>query len=92
MYHLLITIHHSPFTNHHSPITDVMVPRAKCRMHKCHGRAECPKWPESTISSGKLICITVWCPGPESNRHAGKGEGFSYHLQLSLLRILKTHL
>ena len=34
-----------------------------------------------------LLMVTKmkWCPGPESNRHAGKGEGFSYQLQLSLL-------
>lgn len=33
----------------------------------------------------------MWCPGPDSNRHGVAPEGFSYPLQLSLLRTLRGH-
>lgn len=29
--------------------------------------------------------MSLWCPGPDSNRHGVASEGFSYPLQLSLL-------
>ncbi len=33
-----------------------------------------------------------WCPGPDSNRHGVAPEGFSYQLQLSLLRARRPSL
>jgi len=32
-----------------------------------------------------LLPSSMWCPGPESNRHGVSTEGFSYQLQLLLL-------
>ena len=43
------------------------------------------RWP-------RIIEWLKWCPGPESNRHGVATEGFSYQLQFSLQRLLKTHL
>ena len=70
--------------------------RWDARVHDVGKRAGRPSPTQDEIcrlivaeASGMLLprCSEcVWCPGPDSNRHGVASEGFSYQLQLSLLR------